>query len=388
MLRHLTIEAPIALALAVFDNLQRILDISWDTTICDYGRNLEPFVEFTANFKPWVLAQRLQLEARQAISETDEVVKAFSLDQPLVDRIEAALNVLNKSSRSVESSGLWQRATKLSSVQAHFEHLTTKTTQLSSQVKHLVIKLKTGLDFDPFEDLESTRHQEKERQLVLADALRQVTLCDTMSPTQVKNDLVAKLPDAHQARAFQLAGIGAKMSVGNLTRFYGPRQRQLPQNNSRKPDESTLATVEAELNGSLASVKALLYGALCAKRHRLLRWTYSDWNDVPLELLVQLNIQKLPSRSASGPTRVAGTRRASTQSAVAVQRVASHGGREDVILLESKLKPSSRTQPLPEGVEVSPVAPHLRRRWNPPQKRTWLQPEDASSQAWRISAVA
>ncbi|KAJ1337906.1 leucine-rich PPR motif-containing protein [Microdochium nivale] len=375
ILRQLTREAPIALAFAVFDNLHRILEISWDTTICDYGRNLDPFVDFTAKFKPWVFAQRLQLQARKVISDTEEIVKAFSLDQPLVDRLEAALNLFNDNSYSAENPTLWQRATKLSSVQSHYEHLAARTTQLSSQVQYLIIKLRTGLDFDPFEDLESTRFQEKDRKHVLADALQQVALQDTMTTTQVKVDLVAKLPDARQARAFQQAGVGTKMSIGNLTRFYGPKQRQLVHTHSSKSNGGIVAALEAELDDRLQTVRALLYGSLCAKRHRLLRWTYSNWSDIPLELLTALNIQKFSSPSP-----------AKTSKSKLI-----HGQHGSIVMAESRLQPSSRAEPLPEGIEVSPAVPHLphlRRKWNPPQQKTWFQPEGVSSHGWRISAAA
>jgi len=350
IIQQLIFDAPIATSVAVFDNLYRLLDISWDTTICEYGQNMERFVDFTARLKPWVYAQRLQLQCRQAISEVDGVFDVFSLDWPLLDRAEAALEIISQAGPLSQDDTIWQRAVKLSAVQSHFDHLSSKTMQLSSQIQNRIIKYKTGVNFDPFEDLESIRNQERYRQLVLADALEQVQLRDKMTQGQVKQDLVIGLPDKRQATAFQQANIADRTSVGNLVRFYGPKQRQLVAAMSQDQEASIIGTFESEVNDRLRSARALLYSALCPKRHRLLRWSYQNWDDIPLELLVELNLRRLPKTRGIAPGR------ASTQTNAT----------------EPKLRPGPSPKALPASVEISPIGPHIRRRWNPPQRKSWL----------------
>lgn len=357
IIQRLVFDAPIAVSVAVFDNLYRLLDISWDTTICEYGKNMERFVDFTARLKPWVYSQRLQLQCRQAILEADEVFDIFSLDRPLLDRAETALENIPQSESLSQDDNIWQRAVKLSTVQSHFDHLSSKTMQLSSQIQNSVIKYKTGVNFDPFEDLDSIRNQERYRQLVLADALEQVQLLDKMTHGQVKQDLVIGLPDKRQAAAFQQANIADRTSVGNLIRFYGPKQRELVAALAQDSEASIIGKVESEINDSLRSARALLYSALCSKRHRLLRWSYQNWDDIPLELLVELNLRRLQRTRGIAPGRTL------TQTNAA----------------EPKLRPDPSPKALPASVEISPIGPHIRRRWNPPQRKSWLPVQSTGS---------
>ncbi|KAH7040654.1 uncharacterized protein B0I36DRAFT_311178 [Microdochium trichocladiopsis] len=368
MIRQLVLDAPASLSLAIFDNLYQLLELSWDTTIYKSGRTMDGFVDFTTRFKPWVFARRLQLQARQAISEADAILDAFAVDRPLLNRVEVALECITPSATLSQNSTLWQRAVTLSAVQSHFDHLTSKTIRLSSQVQHLVIKYKTGVDFDPFGDLDSTRVRERARQLVLADALDQVLLRDTMTAREVKEDLVAGLPDAQQADAFKQAGIAGTMSIGNLTRFYGPRQRHLATAKAYTPQDNAVATLQASFTDRLRSVKALLYGSLCSRQHRLLTWKYSDWNDVPLKLLVKMNLQRLPKPKGAGLAPGRTSRPAE----------AAGGHIDKAKATESRLKPNPTPKPLPAGIEVSPIGLDIRRTWNPPPRKSWAQPTESA----------
>ncbi|KAK9413502.1 hypothetical protein SUNI508_11925 [Seiridium unicorne] len=167
------------------------------------------------------------------------------------------------------------------------QSLEEKTKRIEAHAKVLILKHKTGYDLDASNRLPPVDWQHRKRNEhypALFYALQAIDLAsDITTQSDVKAQLLLRLPDPILAARMKAAGNPEGLSFHSLIHFYHPLQKKLG-----TPGHMSIGIVdqlEARASEIETDIRAILFCQSTGFKQRRFLSLHPDWNSMPLERL-------------------------------------------------------------------------------------------------------
>ncbi|RYP68962.1 hypothetical protein DL771_006384 [Monosporascus sp. 5C6A] len=288
-------QSTAAMSLKIVDSLSKLIHIcglplhSASDVVGDaYARSIE-------RLQYLVSTTKIELELHTSARVCSKVLDNIESTGSLVTRLDAAIKIIDASHGDQKAFQSYDTVARVLSIDKRYQHLERKGKALANQAKAIVIKMMTGLDFDPRYLLTAEHHEDprqQDRRLALADALDRLQPdADQLTQSRIKAQLIQNVPNPHLARRLRLAGQWEHMCPNVLTSFYIPGAVTFC-----RPDNSnysrSIREVEERLMDTEDFVRTLLFSYLGQERQKRLRYIYPNWYTMPLKPLVDYHLRR------------------------------------------------------------------------------------------------
>ncbi|XXG97406.1 i-AAA protease yme1 [Hypoxylon texense] len=291
-------QEPIATSRQVMRGLSHVLDMCWlplednfgpvAKTLSRTAQELKSFIHRTQLEFEMQGTRNLPLDTLNAISPSDSLSSG-----PRRDIVVPDLAPLN-GQRVVEASANFGTLGKLLSIDRTYQDLKTKIKTTTSLVNAVILKIKTGYDFN-ISFLESNGPHSphyQQRHDDLCHALQKIIIYPgPMTKEDIRLQLLRNLPDPALVRQFKNSGNPEKMAVLSLVTFYRPNSYTSPKPNSHTHNKF-IRQLEEQFAQIEDTVRAILFAHLRRERQKRVRYLYPNWHDTSIPKLVEYHMRR------------------------------------------------------------------------------------------------
>ncbi|CAJ2512109.1 Uu.00g077340.m01.CDS01 [Anthostomella pinea] len=296
----------------VVGSLSHLLEICWLPYDELYGLVGNTYRAATQELKLLVKRMQLQIEVQETTQLCMSTVKGLSnpggsfvnrLDRAIAD-LEAVQQMRRKDSEAMIG---FDRLAGLLSIDRRYRDLKDNIEAITAMAHALVIKMKTGYDFDTSSILTPERHRRPVGQSryeapelshrVLRRALGHIELrSGPMTEGDVKNQLLQRIPNAAGlVKRLENSGNSEDMPMRVLASFYLPGSVDLPEPEDQGHNVG-IRKLEEAVGNAEDDIRATLFVNLSSQTQHELRSQYPEWYRMPVEKVAEKLVCKLVDR--------------------------------------------------------------------------------------------
>ncbi|KAI2471533.1 hypothetical protein F4781DRAFT_420556 [Annulohypoxylon bovei var. microspora] len=316
VIKRIIYEESTATSRQVVLSVCRLLDICWFPDIDIFGPIAGVYARAQRKLGSILTRIQFEIEIKETADLCTATLKEINSNDLLISRLERTVAALDSAQRSrrkiTEPLVNFAKAAKIISIDGRCRDIEPRIKATTTLVSAAVIKFKTGYDFDisglliykqPL-DL-SYRHQIRRKSII--NALHAIQISQgPMTEGDVKLQLLRSLPDQVLARRLENSGAAENLTIFTLTTFYAPKLGT-PRRLRKYYHSESVRQLEQGFTDTIERAKAILFAHLIGGFQSKLRYWYPDWNQMPLEKLVEYHMRngicKAPRAGKIGGTK-------------------------------------------------------------------------------------